>query len=289
MSINNYIPVNRKLFEHQFWCEERVYSRFEAWLDLVQSTRFEDAELLIGNRFITVRRGQLPVSLRFLAERWKWSTKKVNNFLDVLKLAQMITKETPKETGQTILTLCNYDKYNFDFEKWKQQREQQGNTKETGGKQQGNKINKDNNTKNGNNDNNSPPLPPAGGEGDLPENSPETKPVEPPPKKEKSSAKKEKDPDNGFEEVWALYGRKGNRKTSEKKWANLKNHCREAALKHIPLYVQSTPEKQFRKNFETYINQEVWNDEIIFKSNGTNQKNNPRLFVGKQNYGESTI
>ncbi|MDR0692432.1 MAG: hypothetical protein LBF69_05285 [Prevotellaceae bacterium] len=83
------------------------------------------------------------------------------------------------------------------------------------------------------------------------------------PKKEKSCAKKEKDDDNGFEKVWALYERKGNRKTSERKWANLKNHCREAALKHIPLYVASTPDKQYRKNFETYINQECWNDEIL--------------------------
>jgi hypothetical protein len=66
-----------------------------------------------------------------------------------------------------------------------------------------------------------------------------------------------------FEKAWELYERKGNKKTSMKKWANLKNHCREAALKHIPLYVQSTPDKQFRKNFETYINQEVWNDEIL--------------------------
>lgn len=69
--------------------------------------------------------------------------------------------------------------------------------------------------------------------------------------------------DNGFEDVWAMYGRKGNKKTSEKKWANLKNHCREAALQHIPRYVASTPDPQYRKNFETYINQEVWDDEII--------------------------
>lgn len=51
-----------------------------------------------------------------------------------------------------------------------------------------------------------------------------------------------------------------------RKWANLKNHCREAALKHIPRYVASTPDIQFRKNFEVYLNQEAWNDEIIEKS-----------------------
>ena len=162
--INNYIPISRKIFEHQFWCEDRVYSRFEAWIDIIQITRVEDTELLIGNRLTTVKRGQLPVSLRYLAERWKWSTKKVNNFLGLLILAQMITKETLKETGQTLITVCNYDNYNFYFEKWKHKKKQKGNTKETGGKQEGNKNNNDNNL---NNLNNTPPLPSPNGEGDV--------------------------------------------------------------------------------------------------------------------------
>ena len=108
-----YIPISRRLFEHPFWCEERVFSRFEAWLDIVQSARFEDTKQLIGNRFIEVKRGQMLVSLRFLAGRWQWSTKKVNSFLDLLIQDKMIIKETPKETGQTVITICNYDKYNF--------------------------------------------------------------------------------------------------------------------------------------------------------------------------------
>ena len=107
-----YIPISRRLFEHQLWCEERIYSRFEAWLDLIQSARFEDTKQLIGNRFIEVKRGQILASLRFLAGRWQWSTKKVNSFLDLLIQDKMIIKETPKETGQTVITICNYDKYN---------------------------------------------------------------------------------------------------------------------------------------------------------------------------------
>lgn len=59
-----YIPISRRLFEHQLWCEERIYSRFEAWLDLIQSARFEDTKQLIGNRFIEVKRGQI---LAFIA------------------------------------------------------------------------------------------------------------------------------------------------------------------------------------------------------------------------------
>lgn len=142
-----YIPISRRLFEHPFWCEERVFSRFEAWLDLVQSARFEDTKQLIGNRFIEVKRGQMLISLRFLASRWQWSTKKVNSFLDLLIQDKMIIKETPKETGQTVVTICNYDKYNFVSQELETPWKQQGNSKETPWKQQGNKVNKDNKEK----------------------------------------------------------------------------------------------------------------------------------------------
>jgi hypothetical protein len=120
------------------------------------------------------------------------------------------------------------------------------------------------------NETNSPLPPKLGGEGA------EESFSEPPnagAEKEKSSAKKEKESGVSFEEVWALYERKGNKKTSERRWANLKNHCREAALKHIPRYVAATPDIQFRKNFETYLNQEAFNDEIITR-NETNRNNN---------------
>ena len=138
-----YIPISRRLFEHHLWCEKRIFSRFEAWLDILQSARFEDTKQLIGNRLIEVKRGQMLVSLRYLAARWQWSTKKVGTFLELLIQDGMIVKETPKETGQTVITICNYDKYNALTPKEETPRKQEGNTLETPWKQQGNKIKKD--------------------------------------------------------------------------------------------------------------------------------------------------
>lgn len=65
-----------------------------------------------------------------------------------------------------------------------------------------------------------------------------------------------------FDRVWELYQKKGNKKTSLSKWNKLSVSKKRLALSHIPLYVQATPNKKFRKNFETYLNQEVWNDEL---------------------------
>lgn len=132
-----YIPISRRLFEHPFWCENRTFSKFEAWLDVLQSARFENSKQLVGNRLIEVKRGQFPVSLRFLAGRWGWSTKKVNSFLDCLMHDKMIAKKTHKETGQTIITICNYDKYNSNSDERKQGKKQEGN-----GKKDCNRINK---------------------------------------------------------------------------------------------------------------------------------------------------
>ena len=65
-----------------------------------------------------------------------------------------------------------------------------------------------------------------------------------------------------FENIWSLYGKKGNKKTSEKKWTKLSVSNQKKAFAYIPAYVKSTPDKQYRKNFVTFLNQECWNDEL---------------------------
>lgn len=126
--LTNYIPLSRKAFDHAFWKEERELSRFEAWLDLLQSARFEEAETgrMIGGSFVKWKRGELPASLRFLAERWKWSKNKVDCFLKVLVLEEMIAKRTANGTTQTIITICKYESYNTNKKTKGQQRDTEG-------------------------------------------------------------------------------------------------------------------------------------------------------------------
>jgi len=139
-ALTNFIPINRSLFEHHLWREGRIFSRFEAWIYLLKEARFEDTKLYDGNKVIEIKRGQVYASIRFIAKAWKWSPKKVLGFFDLLINDEMIEKETLKETGQTVITICNYEEYNSISEKKKQQRKQQGNSKET----KSNTVNKDN-------------------------------------------------------------------------------------------------------------------------------------------------
>lgn len=107
-----FIMLSRKFFKNDIWKVARTYNDSEAWIDLIQSARFEASEITsrVGGRNITWGRGQYPASIRFLASRWRWSEQKVRTFLGTLKKKGMITTE--RTQGMNIITLVNYDEYN---------------------------------------------------------------------------------------------------------------------------------------------------------------------------------
>ena len=141
---NGYIPISRALFDggNVFWSEEREYSRFEAWLDLIQAARFESGVTRIhAYKSICVQRGQLIGSIGFLSSRWMWGVKKTRIFLDYLESEGMITRNTPKGKNPTVITLCNYDTYNPISEPRGKQKDKLGASL---GQVKGNNINKEN-------------------------------------------------------------------------------------------------------------------------------------------------
>jgi hypothetical protein len=67
-----------------------------------------------------------------------------------------------------------------------------------------------------------------------------------------------------FDEWWTLYDKKvGSKILLSKKWERLTNEEREMAINHTKEYKKYNPDKQFRKNPESYLNQKSFNDEII--------------------------
>ena len=70
-----------------------------------------------------------------------------------------------------------------------------------------------------------------------------------------------------FEWFWNDYDKKvGDKQKLKKKWNKLTDVERQNAMNYLELYKQSVPDKQFRKNPETFINNKSWNDEIINRS-----------------------
>ena len=110
--MEGYIKLSRKFFSNDMWNEARTFSSCEAWLDLIQSARFEATPRMesIGGREVSYTRGQYPASIRFLSKRWHWTERRVRTFLSFLKRENMITLS--KEQGMNIITLVKYNEYN---------------------------------------------------------------------------------------------------------------------------------------------------------------------------------
>ena len=72
-----------------------------------------------------------------------------------------------------------------------------------------------------------------------------------------------------FDLWWNLYDKKRGREKCLQKWQRLTESDRCACINATPDYVASTPDKQFRKDPLTYLNQKAWNDEIINRNANT--------------------
>lgn len=71
------------------------------------------------------------------------------------------------------------------------------------------------------------------------------------------------DDEYSFEKMWDLYHKKkGCNPTLKRRWKLLPIEDKKKAFEFVPKYVALT-EMVFRKNFQTFLNQRTWDDEII--------------------------
>lgn len=103
---------------HRGWMDHPVFGREEftqrtAWVWLIENVAWKDTQHRIGGKLVPVRRGQIAITVRELAERWRWSKSRVDRFLKLLRDAGMIRAESGTEAARSklIITLCNYEKY----------------------------------------------------------------------------------------------------------------------------------------------------------------------------------
>ena len=87
----------------------RPYCQRAAWAWLIEEASYAGRRRSIKGRTVELRRGQLTASIRFIAKAWRWNRSAVERFLGRLKTETMI--ETATETGQLIITICNYERY----------------------------------------------------------------------------------------------------------------------------------------------------------------------------------
>ncbi|MFI3132042.1 MULTISPECIES: DnaD domain-containing protein [Mammaliicoccus] len=152
-----WISLHRSIENHWLYEEERKFSKFEAWIDLLLMVNHKDNKTVMDGKLITVKRGQRITSLRKLGDRWKWSLTKVDSFLRLLEEDKMIVVK--KDTKKTLVTIVNYDVYqNVNLEKRhrkdseKTEKEHRKDREKTQ-KKTNNNDNKENNENNDNKEN----------------------------------------------------------------------------------------------------------------------------------------
>lgn len=110
MSERGVFAVDRGVWEHPIFADEPFTER-EAWLWMVSAAVWTAKRVRVGRATVDLQRGQLAFATRFLAERWKWAHSKVVRFLKRLETDTMVTTLATRET--TLITICNYDQYQF--------------------------------------------------------------------------------------------------------------------------------------------------------------------------------
>lgn len=103
---------------HRGWMDNPVFkaepfTEREAWEWIISHAAYVDTVHRIGSSVVEIRRGQIAVTMRELADEWSWSKSRVFRVLKTFENADMIGTQTGTgmERTKTIITVCNYEYY----------------------------------------------------------------------------------------------------------------------------------------------------------------------------------
>lgn len=110
MSRRGTFRVDRGVFDHPVFADEDFTER-EAWLWLVAEAAYRPRQKAVGRTCVTLQRGQLAHSTRFMASRWGWSEARVRRFLGRLKGDAQIDAliDAHTDAGITLISICKYE------------------------------------------------------------------------------------------------------------------------------------------------------------------------------------
>jgi len=139
--VTGFVALDRSALDHPLLKDAE---RFRAWFWIVAKACWKPTPYDVNGKIVSLDRGQLCASRAQLAEAWGWSPSAVERFLVRLETEQMIGRATGQ--GRTIITVCNYGKYQDIEEKTGQATEQptgQRSDSDRTAKEQGNQETKD--------------------------------------------------------------------------------------------------------------------------------------------------
>jgi hypothetical protein len=135
-----YIKLFRKIQDNPFWSNEPA-CRGRAIIDLILLASHNKHAFAIGGNHLELDRGELAVSVRFLARRWKWGIRKTLSFLGRLEHNKFLVKKR-NGSGNGSPSIYHIDKYDLYQGEAMPESNGFGNADETVKKRLGNKTNK---------------------------------------------------------------------------------------------------------------------------------------------------
>ena len=243
-----FIRVPRRLFETPWWSKRRVWSETDAVIDLYQQANARDRTEPDGTK---VLRNQFVTSNRTLADKWYWPPMKVNRFLKKLEEDGWIKVEARKT--KTFITIIDFGADTMQSDTLS---DTQGDTPNDTPSDTPKPLY----TKALREVSDTPTDTPSGTQGGTQSDT------------YINNIRIEENKDNllfdiaeqyPFEEFWSLYDKKVGKSKSLSLYNKLSLKDRKAVFEYIPKYKLAQPDKQYRKDPETFLRNRSWEDELI--------------------------
>lgn len=109
-----HVKLARRAFDpvvgDPLWLEKREFSRWEAWVDVIQMAAFRARRHVTSYGTVQLQRGEFVASLRYLADRWTWTVKQVRGWISTLTKWARLRAQREEPAG-TVYLIVNYDRY----------------------------------------------------------------------------------------------------------------------------------------------------------------------------------
>jgi hypothetical protein len=102
------VNISRDLWADEAFARE-AFSEREAWVWMICEASWKPRKKRIGDAIVDLGRGQLAASIRFMADAFGWHRNKAHRFIQRLEKLGLISVKTG--TGVSVITICNYNKY----------------------------------------------------------------------------------------------------------------------------------------------------------------------------------
>lgn len=107
--MKGWISLNRQIQQHWLYSEKRIFSKYEAWIDMLFMASHSEHKFIHGNNLLIQKEGEFITSELKLMGKWQWGKSKTRAFLQLLQNEKMIDKKTDHK--KTTVFILNYNKY----------------------------------------------------------------------------------------------------------------------------------------------------------------------------------